>query len=200
MTAAAAAGASLSVTPSVHRVPREAKRPFARAGGDGRRARHWLVALSVSVAVSLTSAKILAQPAIPLGTWEYRQRNVASPTGVDPEGERLVIAQAGEQVIITYFGLERAGEHGLYYTAVQATDVRRTKGNLIEFTVPARTLYRTRPETLAHAASLEPAGVANDSLSLTAERRGEALIVTCGSSDRSCPESTMTFRRLPRPK
>lgn len=175
----------------------EQPRPVTRTGDGGSRTRLRLVAVSVSAAMCLGSVKTLAQPGGPVGAWEYRQRNVASPAGVDPEGERLVIAQAGEEVVIVYFGLEREGEHGLYFTAVQATNVRRTKADAIEFTVPARNLYRIRPKSLAHAASLDSAGVANESLSLTAERRGEALIVTCVSSDRSCPESTMTFRRLP---
>lgn len=155
------------------------------------------MALSVSAAVSLTSAKTHAAAEVPVGTWEYRQRNVATPSGVDPDGERLVIARAGGQVVITYLGLEREGEHGLYYTAVQATNVRRSEAGLIAFTVPARTLYRNRPRSLAHAAGLESAGVTTHALSLTAEKRGDALIVTCVSSVESCPESTMTFQRLP---
>lgn len=147
----------------------------------------------------LTSAQTLAQPLVLAGTWEYRQRNLATPTGVDAEGERLVITQAGDHVDIAYFGLEREGEHGLYYTAVQAENVRRTQDDRIEFTVPARNLYPSRPKSLPHAANLQPAGVANQPLMLTAERRDEALIVTCVSSDGwSCPESSMTFRRLPR--
>ncbi|WP_291984327.1 hypothetical protein [Luteitalea sp.] len=145
----------------------------------------------------LTSAQTLAQPLVLAGTWEYRQRNLATPNGVDLEGERLVITQAG--VVVAYFGLEREGEHGLYYTAVQAENVRRTRDDRLEFTVPARNLYRSRPKSLPHAANLQPAGVANQRLVLTAERRGEALIVTCVSSDGwSGPESSMTFRRLPR--
>jgi hypothetical protein len=167
-----------------------------RAVDGGCRARLRQVVFSVSVATCVGGWTSLAQPESPVGTWEYRQRNVGNPTRVDPEGERLVIAPAGERIAIAYFGLEREGEHGLYYTAVQATNVQRANGGRVDFTVPARTLYRTRPTSLAHAASLESAGVATYPLRLTAVRRGEVLIVTCASDDWSCPEPTMTFMRV----
>jgi hypothetical protein len=162
----------------------------------GSRARLRLLAFSVSAAMCLGSAKPLAHLWV-VGTWEYRQRNIASVTLVDPEGERLVIPLAGEEVIIAYYGLEREGEHGLYYTAVHAADVQRANDVGVEFTVPARNLYRIRPKSIAHAATLESAGALNHSLRFVAERRGEVLVVTCTSDDGSCPESTMTFQRMP---
>ena len=49
-----------------------------------------------------------------IGTWEYRQRNSASPTGYDAEGERIELKKQGRSIQGLYFGLQREGEHGLF--------------------------------------------------------------------------------------
>lgn len=86
-----------------------------RMTSAGRRAPHpgprrtpgWRTLL-FCVALSAACATPLAQPATLMGTWEYRQTNSASPTGVDAEGERLVFRRAADgQLVVHYFGLER---------------------------------------------------------------------------------------------
>jgi hypothetical protein len=51
-----------------------------------------------------------------LGAWEYRQR---AGDGYDKEGERIELSCGGGSMQGLYFGLEREGEHGLFYTLVE---------------------------------------------------------------------------------
>ena len=150
----------------------------------------------------LTAACVapLAQPAPLVGTWEYRQANSASATGLDNEGERLVIREvAGGQLVAEYFGLERSGEHGLFYSAVSAT-IEVAPDGTVRLTVPARRLFQKRPESLERAAKLESAGRTAYELSLSGRVVGEELVMACSAGGASCPDSRMGFRRVPPPR
>lgn len=139
----------------------------------------------------------MAQPATLMGTWEYRQANSASATGVDAEGERLVFRRAAEgQLVVHYFGLERAGDAGLFYSAVEATELKVDPDGTVRLTVPARRLFRKRPKSLDEAASLEQAGSTTFALSLSGRLTGENLELSCSAGGDSCPDSRMVFRRL----
>ena len=98
---------------------------------------------------------------------------------------------------LTIFGLERAGEHGLYFTAVEATDVIQEPEGALRFTVPTRRLFRTRPETVARATQMESAGSSAYHLSMRAVVVANELVVSCTAGGASCPDSVMTFRRTP---
>jgi hypothetical protein len=151
------------------------------------------------VALSAASSTAAAQPAALIGTWEYRQANSASPTGVDREGERLVFRRTADgQLVVLYLGLERAGEHGLFYTAVEATGLKIDPDGTVHVTVPARRLFRKRAESLEEAAKLEPAGSTKFELSLSGRLSDESLVVSCSAADGSCPDSRMVFRRVSR--
>jgi hypothetical protein len=131
-----------------------------------------------------------------VGEWEYRQTNSASATGFDREGERLVFREAaGGRLTAEYYGLERAGEHGLFYTAVEATEVATGPDGTVRLTVPPRRLFRARPRTLNDAARLESAGATKDELVLTGRINKDVLEMTCSGAAGSCPDSRMTFRR-----
>jgi hypothetical protein len=132
-----------------------------------------------------------------MGTWEYRQTNSASPTGVDAEGERLVFRRAADgQLVVHYFGLERAGDAGLFYTAVEAKGLKVEPDGTVRLTVPARRLFRKRPESLEESATLGPAGSTTFELSLSGRLTEENLDVSCSAGGDSCPDSRMVFRRL----
>jgi hypothetical protein len=135
-----------------------------------------------------------------MGTWEYRQANVGSPTGLDSEGERLMFRRAADgRLVVDYFGLEREGEHGLYYTAVEVTGFKIDPDGTVRLIVPARRLFRTRPASVENAATLKEAGFTKGELSFSGQLTGENLVVSCSAQLNDCPESRMIFRRLPPP-
>ena len=139
----------------------------------------------------------LAQPAMLVGTWEYRQANPARPSGVDAEGERLVIRRAADgRLVADYFGLERTGDHGLFYSAVAATGLNADPDGTLRLTVPGRRLFRTRPASVAQAATLETAGSTAFELSLSGRLANGNLVVSCSAGGDSCPDSQMVFRRV----
>lgn len=149
------------------------------------------------VALSAACATPLAQPATLMGTWEYRQTNSASPTGVDPEGERLVFRRAADgQLVVHYFGLERAGDVGLFYTAVEATGLNVDPDGTVRLTVPARRLFRKRPQSLEESRALEPAGSTAFELSFSGRLTDGNLVMSCSAGGDSCPDSRMVFQRL----
>jgi hypothetical protein len=98
--------------------------------------------------------------------------------------------------IAEYYGLERAGEHWLFYTAVEATNVAVDRDGNVRLTVPARQLFRTRPRTLQEAARLESAGMTKDVLVFTGRVEGDALDLSCSGVADACPDARMLFRRL----
>jgi hypothetical protein len=102
---------------------------------------------------------------------------------------------ADGRLVAEYFGLERMGEHGLFYTAVQARAVAVDADGNVRLTIPARRLFRTRPASLAEAAKLEAAGSTKDELALTGRRVANTLELSCSGPAGSCPDSRMVFRR-----
>ena len=158
----------------------------------------WLMPFQAA-ALLLACANPSAQRASPLaGTWEYRQPNSARPAGSDAEGERLVIAFGPDgRAWAQYFGLERAGEHGLFYTAVDATQVGIASTGTLTLVVPARSLFRTRPRSVEDTARMPSAGITRYEMSLRGTLVSGALVVTCSATVAdTCPDSEMTFRRV----
>jgi hypothetical protein len=132
-----------------------------------------------------------------LGTWEYRQRNSASPTGYDDEGEKLELIQVGGSIQGLYFGLERAGEHGLWYTLVEIKDVEVSEDGKITFRVPGRDLYRDRPNSLGDIEKLKdtPKGFTRIELKFRGQLKHGDLILQCIAEPIDCPEDVMVFRK-----
>jgi hypothetical protein len=140
-----------------------------------------------------------ADPWVPLvGTWEYRQANIAATGGLDAEGERLELF-AADGPRGRYFGLEREGEHGLYYTATEVSRLALDEAGTLTFTVPARTLYRRRPASLEDAAALDTAGdragFTRETLSFAGRIEDGALVLYCAADGPACPERVMRFTR-----
>jgi predicted GH43/DUF377 family glycosyl hydrolase len=129
-----------------------------------------------------------------LGTWEYRQ---AAGAGFDAEGERLEFTCTGGAMGGLYFGLERAGEHGLFYTLVEMKDLRRTPDGGISFLVGERDLYSERPRTLEdiRLKKVTWSGVTRDTLVMRGRLELGNLVVRCASTAHLCPDNVMLFSR-----
>jgi hypothetical protein len=129
-----------------------------------------------------------------VGTWEYRQ---AAGDGLDAEGERLELSCGGASLSGHYLGLEREGEHGLFYTAVEVTGLAVGSAGRISFVVPERELFHTRPPSVAAARQkrLESAGITRDALHFEGALEGKKLILGCTAQGGACPDATMVFRR-----
>jgi hypothetical protein len=129
-----------------------------------------------------------------IGTWEYRQ---AAGKTFDDEGEIINFTEGKGHLKGTYFGLEREGEHGLFYTAVEIKDFKQSNGGQVSFTVPERTLFEKRPKITQEAVvqRLPSAGFTRDELKLEGVLLGEKLILHCRSEGQSCPEEVMIFKK-----
>ena len=159
--------------------------------------RHQRSVVAAVVVVASLSTVAGSQPPDVAGTWEYRQANRARPDGLDAEGERLVVVRhADGRQTGHYFGLERTGDHGLLYTAVDLGPLLVGLDGRIAFTVPARTLYRSRPPSLAGAARLPSAGRTTEVLAFSGRIAGSTLLLTCTSAPGACPDSRLVFRRV----
>ena len=120
-----------------------------------------------------------------LGTWEYRQ---AAGAGFDAEGERLVISCDAGAPRGRYYGLERAGEHGLFYTLVDMMNVSITPDSGLSFLVGERQLY-------SDSTRATWAGVTRDTLVMQGRLEGTNLAVTCTSNASLCPDKVMVFHK-----
>ena len=148
----------------------------------------------------LAACQAPADPWAPfLGQWEYRQRNSGRPEGVDAEGERLEIVRRGDAIAGVYFGLEREGEHGLFYTVTEVSGLSLDERGTLAFTVPPRTLFNRRPADLddARSAGEAHAGVTRDTLRLTGRIEDGELVLYCAADRPSCPDRQMVFRASP---
>lgn len=131
-----------------------------------------------------------------LGTWEYRQ--AAGENAYDQEGEKLILLPGPGHLRGLYFGLEREGEHGLFYTAVEVKDLVVGKGGRISFRVPERALFRARPRSIEEAEQrrIPSAGLTRDELQMEGPLQGNRLTLKCKSSQAiACPEEIMVFRK-----
>lgn len=120
-----------------------------------------------------------------LGIWEYRQ---AAGAGFDAQGERLVITCDAGSPHGRYYGLERAGEHGLFYTLVDMMNVSITPDSGLSFMVGERELY-------SDSARATWAGVTRDTLVMRGRFEGTNLAVTCTSTANVCPDTVMVVHK-----
>lgn len=129
-----------------------------------------------------------------LGSWEYRQ---AAGAGFDAEGERLELGCSGGAMRGLYFGLERAGEHGLFYTLVEMKEVTVAPDGALSFLVPERELYSERPRNLEEIRlkKVTWAGVTRDTLVMRGRLERGSLYLTCTSINGQCPDKVMMFRK-----
>ena len=129
------------------------------------------------------------------GRWRYLQPP-------DAEGEVLELRVSSGQWIGIMNGLERMGEHGLYYYVVEVESLEVTPGGAVRFAVGERTLFRRRPPLSRLGEIHDDAGLARDRLRFAGRLEALDLVLRCIGS---CPDTVMRFQRiaagpgLPRP-
>ena len=129
------------------------------------------------------------------GRWRYLQPP-------DAEGEVLELRVSSGQWIGIMNGLERMGEHGLYYYVVEVESLEVTPGGAVRFAVGERTLFRRRPPLSRLGEIRDDAGLARDRLRFAGRLEALDLVLRCIGS---CPDTVLRFQRiaagpgLPRP-
>jgi hypothetical protein len=141
------------------------------------------------------SVFVSAQPIVErelLGRWEYRQ---TAGTFVDREGEILEFKMNHHDIHGYYFGLEREGEHGVFYTAVEMLDVKLSPSGSIEFLVPGRAMYSKRPTSTKAAAlaRMKSQGFTRDELRYQGSFQNGRMFLTCSSPSGTCPDEQLIF-------
>ena len=154
--------------------------------------RTWLLCLAGAGLLS-PSRHVTCDPRF-LGTWEYRQ---AAGPGFDAEGERLVLSCRSGSMYGLYFGLERAGEHGLFYTLVEMQALKITPDSALAFMVGERDLFSERPRSLddIRQKKVPWAGVTRDTLVMRGGLEQGNLVLTCTSTVHLCPDKVMIFHK-----
>jgi hypothetical protein len=149
--------------------------------------------------VPAPQTSIVASPLCPtgwIGRWEYRQK---AGEGYDEEGERLELSCRAGSLVGLYHGLEREGEHGLFYTLTEVRDLKLSAEGELSFSVPARALFDRPPATLQEVEQkkLASSGFTRDELLMKGRLQGKTLSLSCTSQSISCPEDVMLFKRAP---
>lgn len=133
-----------------------------------------------------------------IGMWEYRQPNSAAESGYDPEGERIEIRRTDQSIKAVYFGVEREGEHGLFYSVTDVENLSMDSKGGISFTVPARRLYHERPASLEAAKKRgNDSGFTSYALHMSGTRDNSRLVVRCVSKFGNCPDDQIVFKKVP---
>lgn len=146
--------------------------------------------ISFVVAGLLCGCAALAQPPVlgVVGRWQYIQPP-------DSEGEVLDIALAGDRYTGIMNGLERAGEHGLFYYVVEVSNLVVTADGSVHFTVGPRSFFRQRP-TLSVIGANGVGGRTRESMRFSGHLEGTDLVLKCEGPGASCPDSTLRFKKI----
>ncbi len=130
-----------------------------------------------------------------IGIWEYRQENSAAESGFDPEGERIEFRRHDGGVVGWYFGVEREGEHGLFYSAAEVTELTVEADGTVHFIVPARRIFDERPNSIKEAGENGDAGngFTQYPLKYTGSIVNGVLILHCTSEHGNCPDEQLNF-------
>jgi hypothetical protein len=138
--------------------------------------------LLVSAAFAQSSAPDL------VGRWQYIQPP-------DRQGEILDISLSNGRYKGIMNGLERAGEHGLFYYVVEVSDLSIAADGSIRFTVGPHSYFRQRPK-LSVLGAKGDAGGTRENMHFLGRLEGSELVLQCKDPGLSCPASTLRFKRL----
>jgi hypothetical protein len=131
-------------------------------------------------------------PASLAGRWQYLQPP-------DTEGEVLDLLASSGQWRGVMNGLERAGEHGLFYYVVEVGKLAVAPDAGISFEIGERSFFTKRP-ALSHLGGDGDGGSARSRMRFSGRIVGEEVVLQCADEDRSCPDSTLRFKRLTPPQ
>lgn len=137
-------------------------------------------------AAAVTPAQ--ASDAALVGRWQYLQLP-------DKEGEVLDISFSGGRYRAIMNGLERAGEHGLFYYVVEPTDFAVAADGSISFTIGARRLFGVRP-SLSRVGGEGIRGASRDLMRFHGRMERRDLVLTCEGAAGSCPDAELRFKRI----
>lgn len=122
------------------------------------------------------------------GRWQYLQPP-------DTEGEVLDLFATSNHWRGIMNGLERAGEHGLFYYVVEIEKLVVAADGHISFEIGERQFFAKRP-ALSHLGGSGDSGLARLPMRFSGRMVGGDLVLSCNDEDGSCPDSTLRFKKL----
>jgi hypothetical protein len=122
------------------------------------------------------------------GRWQYLQPP-------DEEGEILELDVSSGHWRGIMNGLERAGEHGLFYYVVEIENFTVAPDGGISFEVGERVFFTKRPG-ISHLGGDGDGGFSRDRMSFSGRVKGGVLILRCEDENGSCPDEILRFKRL----
>lgn len=146
-----------------------------------------LIAMAVLVLLIASCSKESALS----GRWQYLQPP-------DAEGEILDLVKNNGQWRGFMNGLERAGEHGLFYYVVEVEDLIVKADGSISFTVGERAFYRKRP-VLSQVGGEGDGGFARMPMFFAGQLQDGYLVLACKGDD-SCPDLILRFEKAAIPR
>jgi hypothetical protein len=123
-----------------------------------------------------------------VGRWQYLQ-------APDRQGEILDISLLHGRYQGIMNGLERAGEHGLFYYVVEVSGLSIAADGSVRFTVGPRSYFRQRPK-LSVPGMTGDGGMTRESMHFSGRLEGSELVLQCKDPGFSCPDTTLRFKRL----
>jgi len=122
------------------------------------------------------------------GRWQYLQ-----PPDTEGEVLDLVVSSGHWRGIMN--GLERAGEHGLFYYVVEIEQLSITPDGIISFEIGERDFFTKRP-SLSHLGGHGDGGASRLHMHFYGRIVGGDLVLQCEDEDGSCPDSKLHFKKL----
>jgi hypothetical protein len=155
----------------------------------------WSVLVSTAMALVLSQSALACTRAVMsslVGRWQYIQPP-------DHEGEVLDIAYSGGRFRGIMNGLERTGDHGLYYYVVELTNLAVAPDGNVSFTVGAHSFFIRRPALSRLDIGDKDNGSTREEMRFHGLLEGADLVLKCEGLPGSCPDSTLRFKRIPTP-
>lgn len=149
--------------------------------------RHFLAGAALMVIFQLPCSSQELEPAL-AGRWQYLQ----TP---GTQGEVLDLTFADDRWRGIMNGLERAGEHGLFYYVVELQNLSVTRDGNIHFEVGEREFFNKRPR-LSHPGGKGDGGIARSQMRFFGRIADDELVLQCSDEDGSCPDSSLRFKRV----
>jgi hypothetical protein len=141
----------------------------------------------VSLAALVASTALAQQAPSVAGRWQYLQPP-------DQQGEVLDLSQASGRWRGVFNGLERAGEHGLFYFVVEVENLVVEPDGRVHFEVGYRSLFAKRPP-LSRLGGEGDSGFIRGRMHFSGRLDGSDLVLRCEDKDHSCPDSVLRFTR-----
>jgi hypothetical protein len=90
-------------------------------------------------------------------------------------------------------GLERTGDHGLFYYVVEIEQLVVRPGGTVRFEIGERALFKQRP-VLSRLGGVGDGGFVRSRMLFSGGIEGGDLVLRCEDNDGSCPAFTLAFR------